>query len=348
LYSQQVEPVQVLGGLVYVIFGTKLFALDTTAGATRWTFTSSTSQALGVPMINNGVLFVGDSGPSGEFYSINASTGSVVWQVSLPNLPSEGNGYIFPVFYNNNLYLNLGPGLFVLNASNGATVFSTSYQGSISAQQAPLIYNNAVYVICVNHMAVGNTEYDSLLAINAATGQRLWGYSIPGTATPPDQCRISGNTIYFGATNDTNTYVFGVDATAGNMVAQVTYWSNHSPYCLENCTISGSNLYTSANINSGSPEFSSYNLKTNSLNWVSPSVNTSDSYDSYGQWTQPTISNGTIYVEGFATETYALVAVDSATGTIKWSNTTISSEMSPVVVTSKGNVHYTSSYILTY
>jgi outer membrane protein assembly factor BamB len=337
--------ISINGNVIYNSINATLYAMDVNTGTTIWTFKDKNNQPLGAPVINGSKIYLGSSsGTTGSFYELDASSGNVIWQIALPAVFN-----LYPVYYNQKIFLHTSIGLLALNTNDGSQLFlSKTNTGSYPGQGgAPLIINNSVYISAMARFIIspGVISEDTLFAIDANAGNKKWvypfslkaqSYFVYGQSNLKD-----GNTIY-----NVRDSIIGIDATTGNLVSEVLATG------LGNLTISGNNIYASMGY---AENFTSYNAQTNGVNWTSSVV----ANQAGGNTSEPTVSNGTIYLfgePGVNSLFYNLFAIDSASGTTKWSfllpgpftSQSGNVENSPVIITNKGNVHSSATNILVY
>jgi outer membrane protein assembly factor BamB len=159
-----------------VIDSTTLTALNTTDGATRWSFTRAYEQFYSPETANVVVYFMSRSGdntgpPSGHIYALNVADGSQRWKV---DVGAQANANTFG--FSNGVFLAGG-------SSTGITGYRASDGAQLWTNTDPMfsyftVVGNAAYVKSFNSVAV---------ALDVTTGKELWDASVLVTApaTPP-------------------------------------------------------------------------------------------------------------------------------------------------------------------
>lgn len=143
----------VANGVVYIGFGSlpgnggcsgadggtgEVYALNATSGTLLWETYAGFCDAS--TAVANNTVYVG--GADGSVNAINATTGKIVWTFN-------GNGnfgnpiYSAPTVANGVVYISNG-GLLALNATNGATLWTHSFNNTNYA--SPVVVNGAVYL----------------------------------------------------------------------------------------------------------------------------------------------------------------------------------------------------------
>ncbi len=179
----------VANGVVYAAAGGTLYALNASTGAEEWSFPTSNSTATSPAVVGGVVYFGGVPAPNviePFAYAVNASTGKKLWSVSgsfgyqASGSPAVANGVVY-------LATTGSPnGLYALNASTGATLW-TFADGDYGS---PAVANGIVYVCSPT----------SVYALNPSTGAMLWHYTWSsgggGTETIANGVLYSGWTAF--------------------------------------------------------------------------------------------------------------------------------------------------------
>jgi outer membrane protein assembly factor BamB len=215
--AEVVSSPAVANGVVYFGSGDKnLYALDAGAGALLWKY--PTGEGIGSsPAVGSYFVWFGSEDPNyynaGAFYSLEASTGDLMWSA---DMWFSQNGYVSfssPTF---------GPPLFVdVGISSQQMSISSLYcfgmfggllwdhlLGGASAS-SPAVANGVVY------NGSSGTYYGkapaSLYALNAASGALLWQYLPNGDIESSPA--VANGVVYFGA-NDKNLYALNASTGA--------------------------------------------------------------------------------------------------------------------------------------
>jgi outer membrane protein assembly factor BamB len=187
-------PLAVTRQIVYVgSSAAKLYAIDALMGTLKWSYSiKATSNTISAsPVVGNGIVYVGSNDQNGQatkLYALNATTGKFEWSYDvggcgIENAPALANGilYIGSVksdgeYDNCSIY---SPNLYALNATTGASIWSTGIGGSASAHNTSPVVANGVLYISSNEIDHGNGLYWNAFAINLKTGTQLWSYYSP-------------------------------------------------------------------------------------------------------------------------------------------------------------------------
>lgn len=293
----------------------------------RWTYPAGQYvYSSGSPMVTNGAVYVSAQ----DFFSLNASTGALLWDVIPPpsfGLPTVANGVVYscgggqgwggvrasnastgatiwyrplqqkgcsgtPTFVNGTLYLSEA-GISALDAATGAPLWQFDLTPFI--QGSPAVANGMVYFA-----ATDNNVY----ALNAATGVLVWKYATgaPIWSTPA----VANGMVYVGS-NDYNFYA--LNATTGALV-----WKYAMTGVAYDAAVANGVIYVT------SDALYAFNAATGSLLYKTA-------------WTPayvPTVANGVLYVGG---PNHNIYAVDAGTGAVLWSYQTGDwVEVAPAVV----------------
>jgi outer membrane protein assembly factor BamB len=193
-----------------------------------------------------------------------------------------------PAVVNGVVYIgNLDGSLYALNASTGATLWSTTKSGGGSS--SPAVANGVVYY----GFGAG------MFALNASTGASLWGYEVDDYAFSSSPA-VANGIVYVGS-EDNNVYALG--ASTG-----IKLWS----YATGNEVLS-SPAVANGVVYVGSDDNNVYalNASTGAKLW---------SYTTGGGvFSSPAVANGVVYVGSEDNNAYAL---NASTGAKLWSYAT--------------------------
>ncbi len=185
----------VVHGVVYVGSWTtgKLFALDATTGAVRWSYT--TGYSLAGPTVVNGVVYVPLDGAdigTGGVDAINAATGALKWFRATGNYV-----YTTPAVADGLVYVGSGDHkIYALKAANGAVKWT--YTTGLDVTASAAVANGVVY---------DGSNDGNVYALDAATGVLDWSYATgaPVISSPA----VANGKLYIGS--DTGIiYAFGL------------------------------------------------------------------------------------------------------------------------------------------
>jgi eukaryotic-like serine/threonine-protein kinase len=129
----------VVGGLVYVGAGHRLYAINAANGRRKWRTRIATLDVDTSPAVANGVVYIGTE--DGNFFAFNASSGAGIWSASV----AQPFGDTAPAVANGVVYAKTGGSagaLYAFDAGTGAQLFTRSLDGLSSA----IVVNGMVYV----------------------------------------------------------------------------------------------------------------------------------------------------------------------------------------------------------
>jgi outer membrane protein assembly factor BamB len=161
----------VANGIVYCSFAnffterSDSYALNASSGTEIWHVTGVAGPYTHT-VVGDGNVYI--DGYGGFFYCLNATNGKTIW-----SYPAYVNPFSSSALAEGYLYA----GFYALNSSTGKMIWNmTQLSGS-----SPAIVNGAVYINYFNFSVQGMTPYkESLIALNATTGNETWSYLFPG------------------------------------------------------------------------------------------------------------------------------------------------------------------------
>jgi polyvinyl alcohol dehydrogenase (cytochrome) len=200
-----------------------------------WTFTASTGDFTGTPVVANGVLVAGNNG--GWVYALDAVTGKVRWSkdVGQPingtaaiDANARGGGAVYvPVAEVG------GPRLVALSLRDGATRWDTvlTDQANASVFGSPVYWNGTVYIGTSGPNNDDSTARGSVVAIKANTGRIRWQtftvppghdgaavWSTPAIDAATGRLYLGTGNNYHQPTTDTEDSMMALDAASGQIL----------------------------------------------------------------------------------------------------------------------------------
>lgn len=183
----------------------ELFAVDIHNGGFLWSWTDPTGAPInGSPAVDPSLGRVFVTANDGFVYALSASTGTLVWKVSI------GGALTAPVYSGGELYIasvNGTVGAFA--ETNGSAAWTVSLSGPV---RAPPTLDSAR-----DRLFVGETNGD-LVALNSTTGAPNWTYVAGGGIFA--SVTVYGSRVYFGSTDGNITCV--LESTGGKVWAYQT------------------------------------------------------------------------------------------------------------------------------
>ncbi len=250
---------------------------DTVVNLSPHWITPTEGSWLSSPSVANGIVYV--AGGNGGIYALNASSGAIVWtkQVNLgfTSSPAVAGGMVFA---GTGGYL-VGD-LYAFDASTGDLVWTKA----IGPASSPAVVNGILYV--------RGLEY--VFALNARTGQPLWGHEIEdySYASPA----VANGAVYFVEWGGALT---ALDANTGQ-----TLWKCYIRAGDSSPAVANGVVYVGS---SWDNNFYALNASTGTVLWE---------YATAGMvLSSPAVANGVVYVGSHDSRVYAL---NSSTGELIW------------------------------
>lgn len=210
-----------------------------------WTFSSSTGDFTGTPVIAHGVLIAGNN--VGWVYALDAVTGRLIWarnlgqpinaSAAIDTAAAGGAAVYVPVAQPGS------PRLVALSLSDGAVRWDTVLvsQPGASAFGSPVFWHRRVYIGTSGPNDDNATARGSVVALDAATGGVAWQtFTVPegsdgaGVWTTP-AIDVATGRLYVGTgnnyhppTSDTEDAILAFDATSGRLLGHFQATANDS------------------------------------------------------------------------------------------------------------------------
>lgn len=210
-----VEGLVVSEGVVYAGTGDGLCALQLRTGDRLWENTSWKQGEGATATLTLGKEILISSSQWKGLYGNDARTGELRWQLAKNGLSDRGaSGAI----HDNLLYITSSHSLFIIDPVKGNIIVRKEYPFSVDVTSTPLVTDEEI---------VFGSVANGLIAVDKETLEMKWQfqtgdalvYTAPYTrkvsATIETSPVVSGNTIYFGASDGC---LYGVDKTTGQQV----------------------------------------------------------------------------------------------------------------------------------
>lgn len=210
-----IEGLAIADGVVYAGTGKGLCALDARNGKVLWE-NQDWPQGEGTTStltVGNGMVIA--SAQWKGLYCNDAVTGKLRWHLNKNGITNRGST---PAFHNGLLYVTASKSLFIIEAETGNVVVRKEFPFSVDVTSTPLLTETLI---------VFGTVDNGLVAVDRETLELKWQYQTDDALiyTAPYTRKISrsietspvlsGNTIYFGASDGT---LYGVDQENGTLV----------------------------------------------------------------------------------------------------------------------------------
>lgn len=251
------SPVVTKENVVYLTSGPKVLAINSLNGIVLWTWNANAGKGdiYSNPTFVNGSLYVADRF---HIYSINAITGTLKWSYSDNNLtpqmssPCVREGLVFYKNFSELVCLDTSGNkkwstsiLYGINSptfDKGSVFTQSIYNYSNQPKQSSVYSINALTgninwrfnTDSINYLTRGSVFYrankifmalkDSLVAINAINGQKLWsfftGITSDQNALGSSEACGSNNAIYVAGLNHV---LYAIDITSGQQLWSAGY-----------------------------------------------------------------------------------------------------------------------------
>src|SRR5436305_2241612 len=201
-----------------------------------WSFTSSSGDFTGTPVVAAGVLVAGDY--SGKVYALDAVSGKVRWSKALGE-PIDGSAAIDTAAPGGpTVFVPLahegGPRVAALALSDGHVRWSTELtnQPTSSAYGSPTFWNGTVYMGTSGPNGDGSTARGTVVALDERTGDVRWRtftvpeghdggpvWATPAIDTATGRLYVGTGNAYHGDAADTTDSVLALDSSTGAILA---------------------------------------------------------------------------------------------------------------------------------
>jgi len=206
-YDYQCSAASVADGAVFIGSADKrVYAIDEKTGIEKWHFDTQ-GVVRSTPAVANGKLFFGSY--DHNVYALDAPTGKQIWKFdTLREVVSS------PLVHLGNLYIgSRSSDLFALNAESGNVLWKSFYWSSW-VESSAVMRDRVLYV--------GSSDYQQLLAIDPATGRKIWKFNTNGS--PWSTPAVTSDLVFTGAVGvqgyiiDHHGGFFAVDRANGSPV----------------------------------------------------------------------------------------------------------------------------------
>ena len=227
----------VADGLVYIGYGSTLYALNADSGQPVWNYDIGRG-VVSPPAVADGLVFFGTAYDKNHIYALDAATGKVRWgyetryRIYSPPTGVEGvvyfgadDGHVYaldvangeriwryfsagpidssPAVVEDVIYVGSGDGhLHALKAANGDLLWRARIGGLKGS--SPAVVGDAVYV--------GSLD-GHLYALDADNGELLWRYNVEYKVDSSPA--VADGVVYFAPADG---YLYALDAASGNLI----------------------------------------------------------------------------------------------------------------------------------
>ena len=174
-----------------------------------WNFTANGTIDYSSPVVSDGLVYFGSD--DGQFYALNASNGTKIWNSTGPGqIFANGFGFNPAMVANGIVYVSSGNAasqFLALNASNGTLIWNITIGSGIS-RSAPALANGIVYF---------GASDNNLYALNASNGTQIWNFTTLNVVRSSPA--VANGIIYVGS-NDFQ--IRALNASNGTLIWNMT------------------------------------------------------------------------------------------------------------------------------
>lgn len=278
----------------------RVLAIDASTGRTEAEHEiRDTQRSLTPPVYGGGRLYLGDG--KGQLRGISASTGERAWIVDLSDGSYFDDNLQRPTVYGERLYVMDRQGMvYAVDAETGRELWSERYAAPENAASgSPSVRHGKVFV---------GRDNGSVVALDGASGREVWRSDVEtrfGTtvAVGENHVFVEGEVVGPSADEGGGDALFAVDLDDGSTVwrhpMNGTVWPDFS--------VGEGGVY--APLSNGS--LLALDTTTGAVRWVLDP-----------QWVDdprsPSVANGTVYVGWYDGWSRRTVAINAATGSMRW------------------------------
>lgn len=211
----QIEGLVAKDGIVYAGTGRGLSAVDAKTGNIIWKNKDwgQNEGTTSTMSVDDKILI--SSSQWGALYGNDVKTGEMKWRISDGGMRFRASS---PAIHGNLLYVISDKSLFIVDKDTGNVIVRKEYPFSVDATSTPLLTDKFI---------IFGTIHEGMVAVDRTTLEVVWKYRTndalvytgPYTRKPAATVEtspvLSGNTIYFGASDG---FVYGLDAEKGELV----------------------------------------------------------------------------------------------------------------------------------
>jgi len=290
---------------------------------TLWTFEVYTTH-MGGPVAADGIVFIGPESPNDKIYALNATTGELLWNVTVGGGSSQfavSGGVVY--------VCNQGSHkLYAFNEFTGELLWSFTTTGNPGG---PVISEGIVFF---------STWWEGkIYALNALTGNLLWSWQTPAGTKAITGPAVADGMVFFSSAFDGVVYCF--DEFTGNPKWNFTHgaYSDNTAAVVDGIVFigggssgvfyalnetngqliwsysTGADLHTSPSIHNGKVFFGATNGKVYALNKSTGSL-------LWSYQTGDVVCGWVIYADGkvfFTSRDRKVYALNESTGALIWS-----------------------------
>lgn len=318
------QPVQALSQTVYATSGPNLYALNAGNGATSWCSkisTASDRDELASVTHDGDKLYAFTE--MGNITSFAANSGKLVWSVNTENIYSDLDNAALPPSIANETIYGGTRSIYALNTQDGSVRWQYALPDNFFANTVPLANNGKVYVGVVFSPPLNSSDEqpDQLIALDAATGNKLWTFSLrPGPNLDAKRKKFLRGDLTVGdgvvVLRYEGTGLDGAPSEGLNIVDAQNgklLWQKDLD-TFTSMSVANGLLYVSGAIPSNRVDavdgFYAFDIRTGALRW-----SLTENMDSVDQMNVFIVANNTLYTTIKRGE---ISAIDALTGQLLW------------------------------
>jgi outer membrane protein assembly factor BamB len=276
---------ELLNGYMYFGQNNVLSCVDAYTGIPKWQSQPPTyGDFKKLPTVANGMVFANTT-QSGT-WAFNANTGEKIWNTSFPNEYNDAGNTL--LYANGTIYTTIASYICALNSSDGTVRWRVSNDSGY--------FSNPV--LAGNHLILAQLQnYSSVIALDAATGKKIWSLSVP-TQICINPVVYDSLVIFSGS--DQNVYA--INHVTGKLAWKSNIFSSPwiCPVIYKDLVIvySNTNGFVALQAATGAPVWKYF---------------TSNLYQS-----SPAIGNDMVFIVCSESPGIKAIALDAAKGTVVW------------------------------
>lgn len=258
-----------------------------------WTPYHTDNGIVDSPVVANGIMYVGSL--SGTIYALDAITGTLLWQHSLPGQIWSTAAVVQGIVYIGSTDGNV----YALDAATGNPSWPQPFHTNGGVESSPTVVNGVVYI--------GSFD-NNVYALDAATGKPIWPQPFATHGHIYSSPAVVGGIVYIGSFDGR---VYAIESTTGQQ--KWVYSAGQSIYTSP--AIVNGIVYVGGAVNATTGDVFALNALTGQRIWQRPTG---------GEvFSSPAVADGTVYISSYhsISSPSTVYAFNALTGTQRWAMT---------------------------